>query len=130
MSNTHTQALTTEEKSDRFKRYFQFFLLLLAAGAIYPLIYLRQNFETSILDVFQITSEDLGNYYSILGIMYLVCYIPSGWLTDRLSPRLLVTVSMIGTGALGLWFAAIPSKEYLIYIFMLWGIFAGLTFFL
>jgi len=110
------------------KRYFQFTLLLLAAGAIYPLLYLRQNFETPILDAFQITSSDLGNYYSMLGVVYFLCYLPSGWLADKFTPRLLVSISMIGTGALGLWFATIPSKEVLVYIFMAWGIAAGLTF--
>lgn len=28
---------------DNFKRYFQFFLVILAAGTIYPVIYLKMN---------------------------------------------------------------------------------------
>lgn len=128
MVNTIAQTPASAGKKIDLKRYLQFTLLLLAAGAIYPLLYLRQNFETSILEVFQITKGELGNYYSMLGVMYFVCYVPSGWLADRLSPRLLVTISMVGTGALGLWFATIPSKEVLLYIFMGWGVAAGLTF--
>lgn len=128
MVNTIAQTPASAGKKIDLKRYLQFTLLLLAAGAIYPLLYLRQNFETSILEVFQITKGELGNYYSMLGVMYFVCYVPSGWLADRLSPRLLVTISMVGTGALGLWFATIPSKDVLLYIFMAWGIAAGLTF--
>nr|WP_067291637.1 MFS transporter [Marinobacterium profundum] len=128
MANTLTQSPASAGTKIDLKRYFQFSLLLLAAGAIYPLLYLRQNFETSILEAFQITPSELGNYYSMLGVMYFICYLPSGWLADRISPRLLVTVSMIGTGALGLWFATIPSKDVLVYIFMAWGIAAGLTF--
>ena len=128
MSDTMTARPEASGKNLNLKRYFQFTLLLLAAGAIYPLLYLRQNFESSILEVFQITSGDLGNYYSMLGVVYFVCYVPSGWLADKISPRLLVTLSMVGTGALGLWFASIPSKEVLVYIFMAWGIAAGLTF--
>ncbi|PTU04156.1 MFS transporter [Pseudomonas sp. HMWF031] len=128
MVNTIAQTPASAGNKIDLKRYLQFTLLLLAAGAIYPLLYLRQNFETSILEVFQITKGELGNYYSMLGVMYFVCYVPSGWLADRLSPRLLVTISMVGTGALGLWFATIPSKDVLLYIFMAWGIAAGLTF--
>ncbi|WP_372810870.1 MFS transporter [Pseudoalteromonas nigrifaciens] len=115
-------------QSDNLKRYFQFALLLLAAGAIYPLLYLRQNFETSILEAFQITTTDLGNYYSMLGIVYFLAYVPSGWLADKISPRILIAFSMALTGGLGLWFASIPSKEVLPYIFIAWGIGAGLTF--
>jgi len=129
MNIINAQSLISKKsQSDNLKRYLQFFLLLLAAGAIYPLLYLRQNFETSILDVFQITASDLGDYYSMLGIVYFVCYVPSGWLADRVSPRLLIAFSMVLTGGLGLWFASIPSKEVLPYIFMGWGIGAGLTF--
>jgi sugar phosphate permease len=111
-----------------FQRYFQLLVLLLAAGSIYPLIYLRQNFETTILEAFQITSTELGSYYSMLGTMFLVCYLPSGWLADRASPRFLLTFSLAMTGALGLWFAAIPDKAALMWIFLGWGISSGLTF--
>lgn len=128
MSDTISARPEVLGKTMQMKRYFQFTLLLLAAGAIYPLLYLRQNFESSILEAFQISSGDLGNYYSMLGVVYFLCYVPSGWLADKVSPRLLVTLSMIGTGALGLWFATIPSKEVLVYIFMAWGVAAGLTF--
>lgn len=110
------------------RRYFQFFILLLAAGSIYPLIYLRQNFETTILDAFQITSSELGTYYSMLGTMFLITYLPSGWLADRVSPRLLLTFSMAFTGVLGLWYASIPDKAALYWIFLGWGISSGLTF--
>jgi len=109
-------------------RYFQLFLLLLAAGAIYPIIYLRQNFELTILDSFQITIEDLSNYYSLLGIIYIICYVPSGWLADKFSPKILITFSLAMTASLGLWFATIPSKDVLPWIFTGWGISAGLTF--
>jgi len=128
MAVTKDQVVPVSDGRPDLKRYFQFTLLLLAAGAIYPLLYLRQNFETPILDAFQITSSDLGNYYSMLGVVYFLCYLPSGWLADKFTPRLLVSISMIGTGALGLWFATIPSKEVLVYIFMGWGVAAGLTF--
>lgn len=113
---------------NNIKRYFQFSLLLLAGGAIYPLLYLRQNFETSILEVYQITTSELGFFYSMLGVMFFVCYVPSGWLADKFSPRFLVTISMVGTGMVGLIFSTVPSKEFLVYLFMSWGIFAGLTF--
>jgi len=119
---------TPTSLKDNISRYFQFILLLLASGAIYPLLYLRQNFEVSILEVFNITITELGSYYSLLGVMYMVCYLPSGWLADRVSPRLLITFSMAATGGLGLLFASIPSAEVLPYIFLGWGIAAGLTF--
>lgn len=124
MSNT----LTVEDKASARKRYFQFALILLAAGAIYPLLYLRQNFEPTILSSFGITAEELGDLYSILGVIYVMTYLPSGWLADKVSPRHLITFSLAAVGVLGLWFSTFPSKEALAYIFGGWGVAAGLTF--
>src|SRR5579871_4444699 len=85
------QALAeTSSAGSPFVRYFQLAVLTLAAGALYPLLYLRQNFENTLLQAFHINSDQLGELYSILGIVYVVTYIPSGWLADRVSSRWLV----------------------------------------
>jgi len=116
------------QKRHALKRYFQFALLLLAAGAIYPLLYLRQNFETTILKAFSISTGDLSEFYSMLGVIYALSYLPSGWLADKVSPRLLITFSLAAVGGLGLWFSTYPSRFELEIIFVGWGLAAGLTF--
>lgn len=110
------------------KRYIQLGVLTIAAGAVYPLIYLRQNFEVSILESFGITIAQLGQCYSMLGVIFVVTYLPSGWLADRVSPRGLVAFSLALTGLLGIWFSTMPSFEVLLVIFAGWGIVTGLTF--
>ena len=80
------QALSTH-KSSAAKRYFQLAVIVVAAGAIYPLLYLRQNFEVSILESFGITLSQLSQCYSMLGVIFVLTYLPSGWLADRVSPR-------------------------------------------
>ncbi|MCW5238391.1 MFS transporter [Verminephrobacter eiseniae] len=114
--------------SPNLKRYLQFSLLLLAAGAIYPLLYLRQNFETSVLAAFSISADELGQFYSLLGLIYALTYLPSGWLADRFSPRLLICFSLSMVGLLGLWFSTYPGPAALRWIFIGWGLAAGLTF--
>lgn len=126
--NTVPQARVSLAPSRQLKRYFQFSLLLVAAGAIYPLLYLRQNFETSVLAAFGISADQLGHFYTMLGIVYALAYLPSGWLADRFSPRLLVGFSLALVGLLGLWFATYPGYVALHCIFMGWGLAAGLTF--
>jgi len=115
------------EKVD-LRRYLQLAVIIVAAGAMYPLLYLRQNFEVSILESFSITLTQLSQCYAMLGVIFVVTYLPSGWLADRVSPRLLVTFSLTATGLLGLWFSSIPSFEELQLIFIGWGIATGLTF--
>lgn len=110
------------------RRYLQLGVLILAAGAIYPLIYLRQNFEVSILESFEITNLQLQQCYSMLGVIFVVTYLPSGWLADKVSPRWLMSFSLALTGILGLWFSTMPSFQTLLIIFAGWGIATGLTF--
>jgi len=109
-------------------RYFQFTLLLLAAGAIYPLLYLRENFEITILRSFNISATELNNSYSLMGLLFFLSYLPGGWLADRCSPRSLISVSLLMVGLLGLWFSTFPASPALKLIFVGWGLSAGLTF--
>ena len=53
-------AVLAEDASDKGSRYFQLMLLVLAAGAIYPILYLRQVYQTTMLEVFQINHSELG----------------------------------------------------------------------
>jgi len=117
-----------QNERSTLRRYLQLTVLILAAGAIYPLVYLRQNFEVSILESFNITISQLGQCYAMLGVIFVVTYLPSGWLADKVPPRWLVAFSLAATGALGLWFSTMPSFESLLVIFAGWGIATGLTF--
>ncbi|CAB3794058.1 Inner membrane protein YihN [Paraburkholderia caffeinitolerans] len=110
------------------QRYVQLLLLVLAAGGIYPLLYLRQVYQTTMLDVLHIDNAQLGYLYSMLGIVFFLSYLPSGWLADRVAPRLLICFSLIGTGALGLWYSTAPAFNALLVIFCCWGLTTGLTF--
>lgn len=100
----------------------------MAGGAIYPLLYLRQNFELTLLTTFGISLAELNVAHSILGASFVLSYVPSGWLADRFSPRALLTFSVVMTGVVGLWYASIPGAQWITVIFALWGITTGLTF--
>ena len=88
---------------------------------------MRQNFEGSMLETFSITVEQLGECHSLLGVMFFLTYLPSGWLADRFKPKWLLGLSMAGTGALALWLSTAPSFEQIKIIFIGWGITSGLT---
>ncbi|MGV8918149.1 MAG: MFS transporter [Pseudomonas sp.] len=127
-ATVHATATTSLTKSDKGSRYFQLMLLVLAAGAIYPILYLRQVYQTTMLEVLHIDHSQLGYLYSMLGTIFLLSYLPSGWLADRLPPRFLIFFSLIATGLLGLWYSTAPSMTGLMIIFGCWGLTTGLTF--
>jgi len=109
-------------------RYLQLTVLVLASGGIYPLLYLRQNFEVSMLEAFSISNTQLGQCYSLLGLLFFLSYLPSGWLADRVSPRRLLTLSLLLTGLLGTLYWTLPPFPVLKAIFAGWGVSTGLTF--
>ena len=109
-------------------RYIKLAILVVVAGNIYPLVYLRQNFQQTILDVFELTATQLGQNYAMLGVLYVICYVPSGWLADRVAPYKLMSFSLAMAGLLGAWFASVPSFGATQIIFAGWGIATGLTF--
>ena len=115
-------------QNSKAQRYIQLILLVIAAGAIYPILYLRQVYQPTMLEVFHITDSQLGYLYSSLGTIFLLSYLPSGWLADRIAPRLLICFSLIATGVLGLWYSTAPSFPMLMMIFGGWGLSTGLTF--
>ncbi|MFM0336677.1 MFS transporter [Paraburkholderia fungorum] len=115
-------------QNSKTQRYIQLMLLVVAAGAIYPILYLRQVYQPTMLEVFHITDSQLGYLYSSLGTIFLLSYLPSGWLADRIAPRLLICFSLIATGVLGLWYSTAPSFQVLMLIFGGWGLSTGLTF--
>lgn len=115
-------------RENNLRRYFQFFLIVLAAGAIYPVIYLRTNYTAPILEVFNLSPVQLNNFYSMLGMAYVIGYIPSGFIADRFSAKKLIVVSLLGVSICGFWFAQVPSPGTVNVIFFLWGIFSVFTF--
>ena len=83
----------TSQELSIVQRYFKLAALVLIAGNIYPIIYLRQSYEVSIIETFGISITQLNDYYAWLGGIYLITYLPSGWLADRVSPRILMSFS-------------------------------------
>ncbi|MFW6270242.1 MAG: MFS transporter [Bacillota bacterium] len=113
---------------EKGKRYFQFSLVVLAAGVIYPLVYLRTQFQETILEVFNMTGPQLNNIYSLLGLVFIIGYLPSGLLSDKFSAKKLLTVSLLGTAAGGFWFATVPDYSQVQIIFAIFGFFTVFTF--
>jgi predicted MFS family arabinose efflux permease len=64
----------------------------------------------------------------MLGVIFVLTYIPSGWLADRFSSRKLLCFSLLATALIGLWFSTMPSYSALLVIYGAWGIATGLTF--
>lgn len=121
-------AAASPQNPTTLQRYVQLAVIIGGAGPIYPLIYLRQNFEVTILESFGMTTGQLLESYEMLGWMFVLTYLPSGWLADRVPPRFLMSFSLVATALLGIWFSTMPEYPAVRTIFIGWGITTGLTF--
>ncbi|MEQ8565664.1 MAG: MFS transporter [Deltaproteobacteria bacterium] len=110
------------------RRWIVMFALVLTGGTIYTLPYLRQAFHATMLEALGVTNQELGWLNSSFGVLALICYLPGGWVADKVSARKLLTVSMLVTGATGFAFAALPPYPILIALHALWGVTTILTY--
>lgn len=100
------------------QKTLELLLLILAGGVIYPIVYLRQNFQDQMLATFNISIFQLGNLYSIFGLSFFLGYVPGGWLADKISMKKLITFSLIGTGCIGFYFSTVPSFYSLCFVYL------------
>jgi sugar phosphate permease len=106
----------------RLATYLQVILLALAASVIYSAPYLRQLFKTSLLDAFSLNELQLGNLSTTYAIVSIICYLPGGWLADRVPPKTLVVTALFTSAATYAWYATIPGYTELLIIHGLWGV--------
>ena len=97
-------------------------LLILSGEFIYFLPYvLSRVFRPTFLDVFQLNNFQLGSLFSVYGIIALLSYVYGGVITDKYSPRKLMSSALFLTALGGLVLASYPSYQTLQVLYGYWG---------
>jgi MFS transporter, GlpU family, inner membrane protein len=99
-----------------------------SGGAIFLLPFLQEVYYIPLAEALDLNNTQVGGLLSIFGTFSLLSYFPGGWLADRLSPRKLMTISLVATGVAGFYFATFPSYEISLAIHALWGVCISLLF--
>jgi MFS family permease len=110
------------EGNSNSKRWFMLALLSLAASTIYTFPFLRYSYYEPLQNALNLTHTQMGVLQSLNGILSTLGYIPGGWLADRYSPRLLLSISLVSTGLSGFYFAMFPSYIGAMFLYGFWGI--------
>lgn len=103
-------------------------VLSVGGGLMYQLPLLRYIFYEPLRQAMGVTDGQLGILASIYGTVSLPCYLPGGYVADKISPKKLITFSLIMTGTLGLWYSTFPPFGSYVIIFFAWGIVTVLTY--
>lgn len=110
------------------QQWVYFFGLIIAGESIYMLPFMRKTFQTSMEEVFLISSTEIGILNSMFGILAVICYFPSGKVADLFSIKKLLLFSLVSTGIGGLAMLLFQSFVALLIIHAFWGITSILTF--
>ncbi len=110
------------------RRWLIMTVLSFSGGIIFLLPYLREVYYRPLADALSLTNTEMGVMMSVFGAATVITYFPGGWVADRFSARKLITISLITTGAAGLYFATFPGYLVSIAIHAFWGVNISLLF--
>ncbi|MFK8021731.1 MAG: nitrate/nitrite transporter [Pseudomonadales bacterium] len=113
---------TTQPSRSSTQRWFMLALLALSGATVYTFPFLRYSYYEPLQSALGVTHTQMGVLQSLNGILSTLGYIPGGWLADRYSPRLLLSVSLISTGLSGFYFSTFPSYIGAMFLYGFWGI--------
>lgn len=116
------------QKEQNMKKYLTLFALCLTGAVVYELPYLSYGYYDLMLEAFSIDNTQMGTLMSAYGLVAMLAYFPGGWLADKYPAKILMIISLVATGLLGLWISTFPSYPILLLIYILWGISITLPF--
>ena len=107
---------------DKTRRNFVTILLVAAGGAIiYGLPYVHYDYYDAYASVYHLTNTQIGVLGSVIGVFGMISYLFGGFLADRVSIRLLLSVSLIGTGLGGFLHLLPLNFTALVALYAFWG---------
>ncbi len=103
-------------------------VLSFSGGVIFLLPFFQEVYYSPIAEALRLNNTEVGLLMGVFGTTSMLSYLPGGWLADRVSPRKLITVSLIATGLGGIWFATFPGYRISLAIHAFWGVAIALLF--
>lgn len=104
------------------KNFWAIIIVAFGGAIIYGLPYFRFDYYDAYLATYHLTNTQMGVFGSILGVFGMISYLFGGVVADRFSTRMILTVSLIGTG-LGGFVHLLPLNYYeLLALYAFWGV--------
>lgn len=93
----------------KVQKWVSFLILSMTGGIIFQVAYIRYVFLEATYTALHLSAQDYGNIVAIFGTVAMVMYFFGGWFSDKFSPKLLIVISLVGTGAADLYLASVPG---------------------
>ena len=108
------------------KKWISFGMLVLGAGTIYKLGFLKDAFYVPMQEFMGLTHTQIGTAMSIAGLISTFGFLASIYLTDRISKKIMIPMALIGICLCGLWLSTFPSYPVFLLIYCLLAVFADM----
>lgn len=96
--------------------------LIVAGESVFFLPFvLARVFRPTLLDVFQISNTELGQWFSVYGVVAMISYLFGGILADRFPARNLMAGALWLTSGGGLIMATTPPDKAMLVLYGFWG---------
>lgn len=96
-------------------------ILAIAGSLIYGLPYFRTYYYDAYLEAYNLTNTQMGTLGAMFGVFGMVSYLFGGVVADFISPKKLISVSLILTGIAGFCHLFAASYSMLLVIYLVWG---------
>lgn len=115
-------------KSLNTKKWVSFGTLMLGAGTIYKLGFLKDAFYAPMQEFMGLSHTQIGTAISVAGIISTFGFLASIYLTDRISKKIMIPLSLCGICLCGLWLSTFPSYGIFLLIYCLLAICADMLY--
>ncbi|HJO12811.1 MAG TPA: MFS transporter, partial [Gammaproteobacteria bacterium] len=91
------------------RHWLTMIVLSISGGIIFLLPFLQEVYYKPLAQALSLNNTEVGSLMSVFGVTSLISYFPGGWLADRVSPRKLISLSLLLTGITDLYFSTFPG---------------------
>ncbi|MBZ7981390.1 MFS transporter [Campylobacter sp. RM12640] len=102
-------------------RWFTFIVLVFGGGTVFKLSSLKDAFYVPMQEFMHLSNTQIGVALSVYGIVQTVGNFASIYISDRFSKRILIPISLVSIGIIGVYISTFPSYYG---ILAAWGLLA------
>lgn len=110
------------------KKWISFGILMLGAGTIYKLGFLKDAFYVPMQEFMGLSHTQIGTAMSVAGLISTFGFLASIYLTDRVSKKIMIPLSLISICLCGVWLSTFPSYPVFLLIYCLLAICADMLY--
>ena len=110
------------------KKWISFGILMLGAGTIYKLGFLKDAFYVPMQEFMGLSHTQIGTAMSIAGLISTFSFLTAIGITDKVSKKIMIPFSLISICLCGIWLSTFPSYPVFLLIYCLLAICADMLY--